>query len=381
METDARADERVMREALRLAARALGDTSPNPVVGAMVVRQGRVVGRGYHRQAGLAHAEVEALRHAGARATGATLYVTLEPCQHQGRTPPCTDAIIAAGIRRVVLAARDPNPVTNGRGIRALRRAGIDVAEGVLREEAEQLNRPFAMWVTRKRPWVIAKAAQSVDGKIAARDGSSRWISSVASRRVAHRLRRQVDAVVVGINTVLRDDPLLTARDPSKPARPGRPMKVIIDSHLRTPLSSRCFSSASPAPALIATIDRSAVKRARFERRGIRVLTLPPVRGRVPMGRLFAQLAARHEITSVLIEGGGEVLGSAFDERLVDQVVWFVAPAILGGRSSPSAVAGDGVRRVSDAVRLEAMTARRVGSDLMIDATVRYPRPGRRNRA
>ena len=364
-----------MRLALRLAARAVGDTSPNPVVGAVIVKRGRIIGQGYHHQAGLAHAEVEALRQAGRRSRGATMYVTLEPCQHTGRTPPCCDAVVRAGIRRVVMAMKDPNPITNGRGIARLRRAGVQVATGVLEREARRLNAPFAKAITAKMPWVIAKIAQSLDGKIATRTGDSRWISSAASRAFSHQLRRQVDAVLVGVKTVLRDNPRLTARGPQTPARAGRPIKVIVDSRLRTPLSSRCLSDAFPTLTIMATTQRSTATHAPFvRRRGIEVLVFPPSRGRVPLRRLFRELVRRYQIMSVLLEGGGEVLASALADRLVDRLVWVIAPLIIGGRDSPSAVGGAGIQRLAQAIRLRDVTLRRLGPDLVLDASVVYPR-------
>ena len=361
-----------MRLALQLARRGLGRTSPNPVVGAVIVKRGRVVGKGYHRRAGGPHAEVEALRQAGARARGATLYATLEPCNHTGRTPPCCDAVIGAGIARVVIAMKDPNPITNGRGMARLRRAGIRVITGVLGNEAKRLNAPFIKSMTRKLPWVVAKIAQSLDGKIATRTGESRWISSSRSRVYAHTLRRQADAIVIGVNTLLRDDPRLTVRGGKGRLRRDQPIKVIVDSHLRSPVSSRCFSPASP-PVIIATTVRSARKQARFIEKGIEVVVLPPTRGRVPLASLFRLLVQRHQIQSVLLEGGGELLASAFEERLVDRVAWFVAPLILGGRSSPPAVGGAGVPRLAKAIRLGEVTVRRVGPDVLVEAAVVYP--------
>jgi len=237
---------RHMARALRLARRALGRTSPNPAVGAVVVKDGRVVGQGYHRRAGWPHAEVEALRRAGARARGATLYVTLEPCNHTGRTPPCCDALLAAGIARVVVAAKDPNPVTNGRGMARLRRAGVEVVAGVLEQEARRLNEPFWKAMRSRMPLVVAKIGQSLDGKIATAIGESRWITSLAARRLAHRWRSRADAILIGVNTVLRDDPLLTVRGVVR--RLDRPLKVIVDSRLRTPLRARCFSALGSSP-------------------------------------------------------------------------------------------------------------------------------------
>ncbi|MBI2104542.1 MAG: bifunctional diaminohydroxyphosphoribosylaminopyrimidine deaminase/5-amino-6-(5-phosphoribosylamino)uracil reductase RibD [Candidatus Omnitrophica bacterium] len=360
-----------MRLALRLAGRALGRTSPNPAVGAVVVKGGRVIGQGYHRRAGLPHAEVEALRRAGARARGSTLYVTLEPCNHTGRTPPCCDAILTAGVSRVVIAAKDPNPITNGRGLARLRRSGVRVVAGVLEQEARRLNEPFWKAMRSRMPLVIAKVGQSLDGKIATARGESRWITSPAARRLAHQWRSRVDAILVGVNTVLRDDPRLTAR--GVPRRLDRPLKVIVDSRLRIPLRAKCLSAQPHAPTLIATTVRAGRKRASLRRRGAEVLTLPPRRGRVPLRRLCRQLA-RRGVQSVLIEGGGEVLASAFAERLVDRIVFFIAPLLIGGRQAPGSLGGVGARRLSQAVRLADITYRRAGPDLCVEARVVYPR-------
>ena len=372
METDAR----YMSQALALARKALGRASPNPMVGAVIVKDGRVVGRGYHRRAGLPHAEVEALREAGSRARGATLYVTLEPCNHTGRTPPCCDAILAAGIKHVVAAMRDPNPITHGRGASRLRRAGLRVVMGVCAAEEKRLNEPFTTWVTARRPWVIAKVAQSLDGKIATRTGASRWISSPRARRLAHQLRSQVDAVMVGVNTVLRDNPRLTARMARGGLSTKQPTKVIVDSRLRTPLSSRCLSTrASPASTIVATTPKGAKKLASFEKLGVTVLVFPPAsEGRVPLARLCRTLAQRFLITSVLLEGGGELLAGALRERLVDRLLWCTAPMLLGGRNSPSSVGGQGVARIDQAIRLRDLQVRRLGPDVLFEAAVVYPK-------
>lgn len=361
---------RYMRLALELARRGSGYTSPNPAVGAVVVQQGRVVGQGYHRRAGLPHAEVEALRRAGRRARGATLYVTLEPCNHTGRTPPCCDAILAAGISRVVMATRDPNPLTDGRGIARLRRAGLRLVTGVMADEARRLNAPFFKVMRAGLPFVIVKIGQSVDGKIATVTGESRWITSAASRRVVHQWRSRVDALLVGVNTVLRDDPQLTVRGTRH--RADRPIKIIVDSRLRTPPTARCLSARSSAPTLIATTVRASGRQAALARRGAEVVVFPSWEGRVPLRRL-CRVLARRGIQSVLIEGGGEVIGAAFAERLVDRVVFFIAPVVIGGRSAPSSVAGAGIRRLAQAVRLEGVTVTRIGLDLCVEARVVYP--------
>lgn len=361
-----------MRVALRLARRAEGRTSPNPMVGAVVVKKGRVIGQGFHRAAGAPHAEIEALRQAGRHARGGTLYVTMEPCNHYGRTPPCSDAIIRTGIRHVVIGARDPNPITNGLGVAKLRQRGIRISRGVLTDEAQQLNQPFHKAMTAKLPWVIAKAGQSLDGKIATATGQSRWITGPAARRVGHQWRRRVDAIVVGIQTVLQDDPALSARAQGV-LRPGRPVKVIVDSRLRIPLTARCLTARPWAPTIIATTARRSARRVALERRGAEVLVLPPQQGRVPLRSLFRALAKRG-IQSVLIEGGGEILASAFAQRLVDQIVWFIAPTLLGGRNAPSAIGGEGVGRLAQAIRLADMRVRRIAPDLCVEARVVYPK-------
>jgi diaminohydroxyphosphoribosylaminopyrimidine deaminase/5-amino-6-(5-phosphoribosylamino)uracil reductase len=360
-----------MALALALAEQAQGRTAPNPLVGAVIVNGRRIVGRGYHRRAGAAHAEIEALRQAGRRARGATLYVTLEPCNHYGRTPPCCDAILAAGIRRVVIACRDPNPLTDGRGVARLRRAGVRVSEGLLRDQAQRLNEPFTKAMTRRLPVVIAKVGQSLDGKIATSRGESRWITSTAARRMAHAWRSRVDAILVGVNTVLRDDPLLTARGVG--SRPDRLVKVIVDSRLRTPVTARCLSRRSPAPTLIATLARAPSRAELLRRRGVEVLVLPPRRGRVPLRPLCERLV-RRGIHSVLLEGGGEVLASALAERLVDRAVFFIAPKLIGGRGAPGAVGGEGISRLIRAVRLAEVRVRRVGPDLCVEGRVVYPK-------
>lgn len=368
-------DAHWMGLALGLARRAEGSTSPNPPVGALVVRGGRLAGWGYHRRAGTAHAEAEALRRAGMKARGATLYVTLEPCNHTGRTPPCCDAVLAAGVRRVVIGARDPNPITNGRGMARLRREGIRVVSGVRRQEAEALIAPFRKAMKTGLPFVLAKAAQSLDGKIATVGGDSQWISSAAARRLGHGLRGRVDAIVVGIETVLADDPRLTVRHPgpTRAGAGGRPVKVILDSRLRIPLSARCLSSESPAPTLIATTVHRPAKAAALARRGATVLILPARRGRVPLRTLFRALVSSG-LHSVLVEGGGEALAGALDERLVDRIVFFVAPVLIGGRAAPTSIGGRGARRLSGAVRLTDVRWTRVGLDLCVEGRVVYPR-------
>ena len=358
-----------MSLALRLAQRAHGKTSPNPAVGAVIVRRGRIVGAGYHRRAGSQHAEVEALRQAGTKARGATLYVTLEPCAHTGRTPPCCDAVLRAGVTQVVAATRDPNPLTNGRGFSRLRQAGVRVRTGLLGPAARRLNAPFEKTMRTGLPLVIAKIGQSLDGKIATASGQSHWITSAAARRDAHRWRAQVDAVLIGINTALADDPRLTVRGAAH--RPGRPIKVILDSRLRA--HARLRSLRGAAPAIIATIVRNPARAKPLEQAGAEVWVLPSRAGRVSLTALCRRLAARG-VQSVLIEGGGEVLASALRERLIDRVLWYIEPVLLGGREAPGALGGEGVSRLARAARLRDVTVRRLGTTVCLEGRVAYPR-------
>ena len=356
--------EQVMRLALRLAARGEGKTRPNPMVGAIVVHSGRIVGQGYHRKAGQPHAEVLALRQAGSRAKGGTLYVTLEPCHHFGRTPPCTEAIVRSGIRRVVAATIDPNPLNQGRGVRFLRSRGIQTRVGLLQKEARELNKVFATWMRLKRPFVTVKVAQSLDGKIATRTGDSRWVSGPAARAWVHRLRAQVDAILVGAATVLKDNPRLTARTDGA-AR--QPIKIIVDSHLRTSPGARIFSSGRVIVATTTSAPHS--KENRLLRAGAEVLRLPARRGRVHLKSLLRELA-RREISHLLIEGGGEVIASAFEARAVDRFCCIIAPKVIGGRAAPTAVGGEGIAYLSQAMPLKDFTVRRLGSDLLLEGDV-----------
>ncbi|CEP69434.1 Riboflavin biosynthesis protein RibD [Moorella glycerini] len=357
-------DVEYMRRALELARLGLGRTSPNPAVGAVIVRDGRVVGEGYHQQAGTPHAEVHALRAAGEAARGATLYVTLEPCCHYGRTPPCTEAIITAGIRRVVAAMADPNPKVAGGGFQALRRAGIEVEMGLLEDEARRLNEAFIKYITTGQPWVTLKMALTLDGKIATRSGASRWITGPAARQKAHELRDTHDAILVGIGTVLADDPELTTRLPGGKGRDA--VRVILDSHLRIPLTARVLNLASPAPTLVATTAAAPVEaRQQLAARGIEVIVLPAEDGRVAWQPLLAELA-RRQITSILVEGGAGVNATALAAGVVDKVVALIAPKIFGGIAAPGPVGGLGVASPEEAWQLERIQVEPCGVDIML---------------
>ncbi|HOV78522.1 MAG TPA: bifunctional diaminohydroxyphosphoribosylaminopyrimidine deaminase/5-amino-6-(5-phosphoribosylamino)uracil reductase RibD [Bacillota bacterium] len=361
-------DRKYMSLALELAARGQGRTSPNPAVGAVVVKEGKIIGQGYHLRAGTPHAEINAMKEAGEGARGATLYVTLEPCCHYGRTGPCTEAVIEAGIARAVVAMVDPNPAVSGKGIDKLRRAGIEVTLGVMEAEARELNEVFVKYITTGLPFVVAKAAVSLDGKIATSAGESKWITGPEARAYAHRLRDRYDAVMVGIGTVLADDPLLTAR---LPAGDGRdPVRVILDSAARTPLHSKVLNRQSPARTIIAvTAAAPREKTEALAATGAEVLEVNEG-PRVDLAELM-RLLSKKEITSVLVEGGSAVHGSAFAAGIVDKVVWFIAPRIIGGTTAPGPVGGRGVEDLTDAVKVERLKVHRLGEDLCIEGYVR----------
>jgi len=372
-------DTSYMKLALRLAAKGAGWTSPNPMVGAVVVREGQIVGRGWHRRYGLPHAEVEALRRAGNAARGADLYVTLEPCNHHGKTPPCTRAILEAGVRRVVVAVRDPNPGVNGGGAEFLASQGVQVEMGLLEPEARRLNETWFKWVTEGLPWVMAKAACSLDGRMATATGESQWLTGEAARAFGHRLRHQADAIVVGVNTIIADDPQLTTRLPIKPRKPDTenrkpktenrfkdPIRVILDSRLRLPLTARLLQLDSPAPTWVACTEAApGEKRRALENQGTEVLVLPEESGRVALQPLLV-LLGRRRVQSLLVEGGAEVLGSFFDRRLVDKFYFFYAPKFLGGRGALGVLGGHGVARLVDAPLARDLSVRRLGPDLLI---------------
>lgn len=341
-------DKEYIRLALSLAAKAKGMTSPNPCVGAVVVKDGRIVGKGYHKYAGGPHAEVYALRQAGRKAKGATLYVSLEPCSHYGRTPPCVDAIVSAGIKRVVAAMKDPNPVNNGKGFAILRRNGIRVETGVLESEARKFNEEFVKFITKKIPFVTVKVAQTLDGKIATRTGDSKWISAEGAREFVHKLRSQADAIMVGANTVLIDDPLLTVRLKGRKIR--QPLRVVLSGKSGIPPSARIVHNKGGRTMIIRPKGKT---------------------GRVDIKRLLKELAGRG-VTHVLIEGGGEVIASALKAKVVDKVYFFIAPKIIGGREAKTSVEGEGIGRIARAIGLKDMTSRNIGGDILIEGYVRY---------
>jgi diaminohydroxyphosphoribosylaminopyrimidine deaminase/5-amino-6-(5-phosphoribosylamino)uracil reductase len=363
-----------MRRALALAEKGRGRVSPNPLVGCVLVAQdGAVVGEGWHAQVGGPHAEAHALSAAGTAARGATAYVTLEPCDHYGRTGPCTDALIRAGVAHVVVATLDPDPRVAGRGIAKLRAAGITADVGLLAHEAEALNEPYLTAQRMKRPFVLYKTAMSLDGKIAVRSGRSRWITSEASRERVQRWRDEFDAVAVGVNTVLLDDPALTARFDG--AR--TPVKVILDSVARTPPGSRLFEpgpDGAAARVLVYVTEEAPRSRiTALEDRGATVVPVAGTRGRPRLADVMADLVTR-DIGSLLLEGGGTLAWDFFAERAVDRVAWFVAPKLLGGNAA-GPLAGAGVASIPEAFTLEDMRTETSGPDLLVTGRVVYP-PG-----
>lgn len=354
-----------MKIALRLSLKGKGRTSPNPMVGAVVVKNNRIIAQGFHRYCGADHAEVAALKKAGARARAGKLYVTLEPCGHFGRTPPCVDRIIESGIQEVVVGIIDPNPLNNGKSILKLRRAGIKVKVGFLTEELTKLNEFFIKFIKYKMPFVVVKWAQTLDGKIAARAGQSQWITSQQARNYAHRLRNDFDAIMVGINTVLNDNPNLNAARQSK-----RIKKIVIDSGLRIPREANLFKNTNPQDVIVATTSKASQRKiTQLAKRGVQIIVCPSRDGRVNLQRLCRELA-RRGITSIIIEGGSGIIGSALKERLVDKIAVFVAPKIIGDEEAVSAVRGFHLNHVDQAIVLKDMSVRRIDSDILIEGYV-----------
>ncbi len=359
-----------MQRALGLARGALGATSPNPSVGAVIAKDGEIVGEGFTQPPPGDHAEIVALKQAGDSARGAALYCTLEPCPHFGRTPPCADAVIEAGIAEVHYAMADPDPKVDGAGRRKLEAAGIAVHAGEGEAEARRINEAFIKHRTKGMPFVIAKFAASLDGRIAAASGDSRWVSGPEAREWAHDLRTKIDAVLVGSSTVVVDDPLLTARPGGKDAE-RQPLRVVVDSRGRTPPMARVLGG--PGKTLIATLKGAPEPwRSSLRAAGAEVLELPSEGERVDLAALLRELAGR-DVLSLLVEGGGVILGSFFDAGLVDKVHAVIAPIVVGAEDAPAAVAGRGAYRMADALRLRDITVDRLGEDLLVTGYPSYP--------
>jgi diaminohydroxyphosphoribosylaminopyrimidine deaminase/5-amino-6-(5-phosphoribosylamino)uracil reductase len=363
------ADGEFMKVALRLARRGLGHTSPNPMVGAVLVKGRRIIGQGWHRRAGLPHAEIEALADAASKkrdVRGAVLYVTLEPCCTTGRTPPCTEAIIRAGVAKVVAGATDPNPSHCGRGFQLLRDAGLEVISGVLTDECAELNEAFNHWIARRTPFVTVKAAMTLDGKIATASGESKWITSEKSRQFAMRLRRQADCIVAGVSTIIADDPALTVRGVPV-AR--QPLRVVMDPRGRTPLDARVASDAEAFRTVVFVSERAPERNLRELEKRVEVVRAPSRKGGLDIGWVLRWLGKRN-VVSALIEGGGETNASFLLSGHAQRVAFFYAPKILGGRESIRGVGGEGARAMVEAVRLRSVRTRRIGPDLVIQARI-----------
>ncbi|MFC2069000.1 bifunctional diaminohydroxyphosphoribosylaminopyrimidine deaminase/5-amino-6-(5-phosphoribosylamino)uracil reductase RibD [Chloroflexota bacterium] len=360
-----------MEQALSLAKLALGEVSPSPAVGAVIVRGDVVVGQGYTQPPGSHHAEIVALYQAGEQARGSTMFVTLEPCCHYGRTPPCTQAIIAAGIGEVHMAILDPNPLVSGKGMSELKKAGINTCLGECEDKVRQFNEAYIKFIITGKPFVTAKFAMSLDGKIATKSGDSRWVSGSDARKYVHHLRYSSDAIMVGVNTIFSDDPRLTCRCGGGKGGMARkqPLRVVVDSWGRTAVTARLFSE--PGKILLAVGHFLAPKEQKaFNRVGAEILELPSSDGLVDLEKLLQALGT-HDVTNVLVEGGSILLGSMFDRGLVDKVIIFIAPIIIGGEGAKVAVGGKGVDKVVDSVRLKRTSIERFGEDLMISGYVR----------
>ncbi|MCI9487556.1 MAG: bifunctional diaminohydroxyphosphoribosylaminopyrimidine deaminase/5-amino-6-(5-phosphoribosylamino)uracil reductase RibD [Lachnospiraceae bacterium] len=358
-------DSDYMQLALRLAGRGAGWVSPNPMVGAVLVKDGKIIGQGWHEAYGGPHAERNALASCGEDPAGATMYVTLEPCCHQGKQPPCTDAILEAGIRRVVIGSVDPNPLVAGKGIRILREHGMEVTEHVLEEECSRLNEVFFHYIQTKRPFVVMKYAMTLDGKIAAFTGESKWITGEAAREHVHRQRHRYTAIMAGVGTVLADDPLLTCRMPGG----KNPVRIICDTGLRTPLTSQVVSTAGQVPTILATCSGDRERWAAYEKAGCRILFVDKKGGHIDLEALMEALG-RDGIDSILLEGGGTLNWSALESGIVRKVQAYLAPKLFGGRDARTPVEGDGVPSPSNAFFLKNSTVIRLGEDFLIESEV-----------
>ncbi len=362
-----------MEAAIALAKKGVGRTSPNPAVGAVIVKNGRIVGKGYHKRAGLSHAEINALKQAGRKARRGDLYVTLEPCNHFGRTPPCTDAIIEAGIKRVFVGVKDPNPLVSGKGIRRLRNAGVKVEVGILEKECKRINEAYIKYITTKTPFVTLKLASTLDGRIATESGESKWITGEAARRFVHRMREQADAVMVGTGTVLMDNPELTVRL----VKGGDPVRVVVDSGLIIPITAKVLNTGR-GNVIIATteeiVKKSGVRSQKNKKikalkdKGAEVLPLPSKKGMVDLKALMEELGKRG-ITNLIIEGGSTLVASAIKDGIVDKVALFYAPKILG-KEGLSMIGGLGIKRLSEAICLRKLQCKNIGEDILVEGYV-----------
>lgn len=357
-------DEKYMQLAINLARQAQGQTSPNPLVGAVIVKDGEIIGMGAHLKAGTAHAEVHALSMAGENARGATIYVSLEPCNHQGRTGACTHRLIEAGIARVYVAALDPNPLVAGKGVEALRQAGIEVVTGILADEARDMNTSYNKYIVTRKPYILLKAAMTLDGKIATKTGDSKWITNASSRQHVHEIRNQLDAIMVGSQTVIADDPLLTTR---LPQGGKNPIRIVLDSKLSLPLAAKLLDTKEARTIIATTGARDEAKASDLEDKGVEVLICKDKNGQVDLEDCLAKLGELG-ITSILVEGGSELHGAFLGERLFDEVMIFIAPKLIGGREGKLAFAGEGFDLMKEAVELDDIKISHFDGDICLRA-------------
>jgi len=361
------ADEKYMALALELAEKGRGNVEPNPMVGAVLVKDGGIVGRGYHQVFGGAHAEINAIKEGGTNCRGAALYISMEPCAHYGKTAPCVDAIIKAGIKKVVTAVFDPNPITSGKGIQKLKGAGIEVVMGVMETQARRLNAPFFKLMQQGLPYITVKWAMSVDGKIATRTGESKWITSEESRKYVHKIRGQMDGILVGINTVVRDNPLLTCRIEGG----QNPKRIVVDSNAVLPINSRLLSTINEGEIIVAVSKNAQRNRIeKLEQMGCKIVQTEDINDRVDLHELFRRLGEM-ELTNILVEGGSRVITSVIEDRLADRVV-FVAPIIIGGAGAKSPVLGTGINKISEAAEIDEIEIKRFSNDIVIEGTLKY---------
>lgn len=363
--TDMEQDRQYMKMALELAQKGMGFTAPNPMVGAVIVKNGRIIGQGYHRKYGELHAEREALAVCTEEPKGASIYVTLEPCCHYGKQPPCVNAILEAGIRRVIIGSSDPNPLVAGKGIRILKDHGIEVTENILKEECDKLNEAFFYYIQNKKPYVVMKYAMTMDGKIAAYTGESKWVTGEAARIHVQEQRLKYTGIMVGVGTVLADDPMLTCRLENS----RNPVRIICDSHLRTPLNSKIVKTAATVPTILATSSKEQ-KIKNYEDLGCRVLYVPEKNGHIDLNRLMELLGAE-KIDSILLEGGGTLNWSALESGIVQKVQTYIAPKLFGGEKAKTPVEGTGFPDPASAVLLKNSEITRLGHDFLIESEVK----------
>ena len=364
--TDMEQDRQYMKMALELAQKGMGFTAPNPMVGAVIVKNGRIIGQGYHRKYGGLHAEREALAACTEEPEGASIYVTLEPCCHYGKQPPCVNAILEAGIRRVIIGSSDPNPLVAGKGIRILKDRGIEVTENILKEECDKLNEAFFYYIQNKKPYVVMKYAMTMDGKIAAYTGESKWVTGEAARIHVQEQRLKYTGIMVGVGTVLADDPMLTCRLENS----RNPVRIICDSHLRTPLTSKIVRTAATIPTILASSSKDQQKIKNYEELGCPVLYVPEKNGHIDLNRLMELLGAA-KIDSILLEGGGSLNWSALECGIVQKVQTYIAPKLFGGEEAKTPVEGKGFPDPASAVLLKNSEIIRLGDDFLIESEVK----------